>query len=579
MTISYCNTVLSVINTLCSTDPCDQIRCARGVCHVADHQPICTCLEGYHQQAGVCEDIDECQQNPCHPSARCQNTAGSFVCSCPDGLVGDPFQGGCRYPDECSTHSDCPLTAACEQNRCTNPCARAAEICGQNAECSVNAHEVRCTCPPNTRGDPHTLCKLVECTDNNDCAVNLACVDTSCVDPCTLEHSCGRNADCTVENHVGICTCHAETTGNPLLGCVPIQYCSNNQQCQSGTICNAGVCCSLCTTNRDCVGDQVCLQGICQPTCQTNATCAEFQFCQNSICVQQVRCRADDECGPAERCEQDAYGRAECRNACESGVLCGRNAECTARDHQAVCSCRAGFAGDATAAGGVGCKPIECEQDEQCSADKLCDGNVCRLACLLGESCGANALCAAENHRKVCHCQPGFTGDARQHCEPIDACREAPCGPGARCTTANGVFQCGCEHGLVGDAYNEGCRPAVECVHDADCPANAACITVLGEPKCKDVCEDAVCGRNAQCVAENHVGLCGCRSGFDGNPLDRTIGCRLRDAVCAVNDDCPANAYCHAGVCKSEWGHWLSRSGEIRNQQYFYLFSDLHAGL
>lgn len=503
------------------------------------------------QNNGVCEDIDECIQSLCHPTADCQNTLGGFACTCPAGLVGDPFQGGCRYPDECANHSDCPLSAACEQNRCTNPCQRASEVCGQNAECSVNAHEVLCTCPANTRGDPHTLCKIVECTDNNDCSIDLACVENSCVNPCQLEHSCGRNADCTVENHVGICACRPETTGNPLLGCVPVQYCSNNQQCQSGTICNGGVCCSLCSTQRDCVGDQVCLQGICQPTCQTNATCAEFQHCQNNICVQQVRCRSDGDCHTTESCVLDAYGRAECRDACQGRVLCGRNAECTARANAAVCSCKPGFVGDAE----TGCSRIECERDQDCSADKQCDGNVCRIACLLGEPCGANALCDAENHRKVCHCQPGYTGDARVQCALVDVCRQRPCAPGAKCTNVQRAFECSCPHGLVGDAYNEGCRSAVECVNDSDCPATAACKQVDGEPKCKDVCEDNVCAQNAQCFGDNHKSVCNCRQGFAGNPLDRAIGCRLLPSACASNGDCPTNAYCQAGVCKSELGH------------------------
>lgn len=495
---------------------------------------------------GACQDVDECKQNPCHLTAVCQNGPGSFKCSCPVGLIGDPINSGCRNPDECFSDSDCPLTASCKNSRCSNPCEL--NVCGQNAQCSVNAHQAHCDCPPNTRGDPNVLCKIVECTDHNDCASNLACVDNTCVDPCNLKHSCGQNADCIVENHIGICTCHPETTGNPLLGCVPVQYCNSDSQCQSGTICNGGVCCSLCSSNRDCVGDQLCLQGICQPTCQSNATCPEFQFCQNNICAQQIKCHSDDDCDVDENCVLDSYGRAECRNSCDGRVLCGRNAECTARQHNAECACKPGFVGD----GNSGCRKIECESDNDCSSDKLCDSNTCRIACLIGESCGTNALCTTENHQKVCHCQPGYTGDARIRCEELDYCRDSPCAPGARCSNNKGTFQCGCPHGLVGDPYNEGCRLAVECNTNRDCPSNAACLTVRGEPKCKDVCEDTVCGQYAECVAVDHVGQCQCRTGFVGNALDRAVGCRLSPAGCAVNADCPINAYCHTNVCKSK---------------------------
>ena len=39
----------------------------------------------------VVSDIDECyrQDNACHKFATCQNTIGSFTCTCQDGYYGD----------------------------------------------------------------------------------------------------------------------------------------------------------------------------------------------------------------------------------------------------------------------------------------------------------------------------------------------------------------------------------------------------------------------------------------------------------------------------------------------------------
>lgn len=45
----------------------------------------CECPLGYLITGNVCEDIDECSMNQC--PQECQNTFGSFVCSCREGFV------------------------------------------------------------------------------------------------------------------------------------------------------------------------------------------------------------------------------------------------------------------------------------------------------------------------------------------------------------------------------------------------------------------------------------------------------------------------------------------------------------
>ena len=81
-------------------------------------------------------------------------------------------------------------------------------------------------------------------------------------------------------------------------------------------------------------------------------------------------------------------------------VLCGRNAECRADDHAAVCSCKSGFFGNAKD-DKIGCQPIECEVNDDCSAEKICDAHKCRIACLAHNPCGVNAICTAERHVQV----------------------------------------------------------------------------------------------------------------------------------------------------------------------------------
>lgn len=131
----------------------------------------------------------------------------------------------------------------------------------------------------------------------------------------------------------------------------------------------------------------------------------------------------------------------------------------------------------------------------------------------------------------------------------LDLCAESPCGPGARCDNARGSFKCLCPIGTVGDPYHDGCRAPVECEHDSDCPEAAHCISSNGIPKCKDVCESSLCGPNAECAAQEHIGSCVCRSGYEGDPNNSQIGCRPKPTPCKKTSDCQANTYCYADIC------------------------------
>ncbi|XP_068680575.1 uncharacterized protein [Montipora foliosa] len=50
---------------------------------------VCSCEPGFSGNAKTCWDINECISSPCDPNATCQNNEGSYVCSCNSGYAGD----------------------------------------------------------------------------------------------------------------------------------------------------------------------------------------------------------------------------------------------------------------------------------------------------------------------------------------------------------------------------------------------------------------------------------------------------------------------------------------------------------
>lgn len=87
-----CVAVEHAINhCLTGTHTCDIPQRARCI-YSGGSSYICACLPGFLGDGRSCIDIDECQQNRCHPNAICYNSPGSFSCQCNAGYRGDGFQ-------------------------------------------------------------------------------------------------------------------------------------------------------------------------------------------------------------------------------------------------------------------------------------------------------------------------------------------------------------------------------------------------------------------------------------------------------------------------------------------------------
>lgn len=98
----------------------------------------CVCPQGFvGNPYNGCVDVDECEHpNQCGPNAICRNVVGGRECHCPPGYDGDPYTVGCNDMDECSRGN----------------------LCGRNAHCTNIEGSFKCSCPPGFIGDPMTEC-------------------------------------------------------------------------------------------------------------------------------------------------------------------------------------------------------------------------------------------------------------------------------------------------------------------------------------------------------------------------------------------------------------------------------------
>lgn len=94
-----------------------------------------------------------------------------------------------------------------------NPCQPSP--CGPNSQCKEVNSQAVCSCLPNYIGSPPS-CRP-ECVITSECALDKACVNQKCVDPCP--GSCGLQATCQAINHSPICSCRPGQTGDPFTRC------------------------------------------------------------------------------------------------------------------------------------------------------------------------------------------------------------------------------------------------------------------------------------------------------------------------------------------------------------------------
>ncbi|RZC36333.1 hypothetical protein BDFB_000151 [Asbolus verrucosus] len=230
--------------------------------------------------------------------------------NCTSGYTGDPFTRCYPIPHGYTgdPFSYCQLKPQEVEPLVVDPCNPTP--CGSNARCDNGI----CTCLPEYQGDPYRGCRP-ECVLSMDCPKDKACIRNKCKDPCP--GTCGQNAECSVANHIPICTCTQGYIGNAFVLCNPIPApvivnpcnpspCGPNSQCRA--INGQSVC--------SCVPGFIGSPPTCRPECVTSAECPLNEACVNQKCI--------DPCPGT----------------------CGLNAKCQVVNHNPICSCPPQYTGD-----------------------------------------------------------------------------------------------------------------------------------------------------------------------------------------------------------------------------------------
>ncbi|XP_031625930.1 neurogenic locus notch homolog protein 1 isoform X2 [Contarinia nasturtii] len=363
--------------------------------------------------------------------------------------------------------------------------------CGINANCHEALGRPVCSCPIGYSGNPLVSCRRSECLDHTECPGHQSCRNGNCIDPCS--GTCGVNAECSVRNHVPVCSCPNKYRGDPFT------YCTRADPEES---CHTGGRWGPCGENTKC---EV-INGVPTCSCLRGYVGQPLSGCRHE-------CESDYECGGQEFCKD-----FKCQQACSE---CGIGAQCVrVANHRAICECPKNYFGDAY---NGECR-AECYGDRDCPSGRpACIYGVCKNPC--DGACGRNADCNLRGLTPICSCPREMTGDPFVSCRPFtpqDLCSpHNPCGTNAKCTpghdnTGRERPVCTCLPGYTGNPLTHCVRG--ECQSDVECSDSRACINY----SCVDPCLGQ-CGSNAICEAKRHLAVCKCPQGFTGDAL---VSCR-----------------------------------------------------